>query len=121
MRIIIVQSEIEAAIAAHILGQMSINDDMELEIELNATRGSEGYTANIEVVPKTQPGAKKAKKKAAPAATSTSSDEPEKKAEKATPAKEEPTKPDEKEDSEAAPTGSIFGALRKPVNEPTDG
>jgi hypothetical protein len=139
MRITIIQSEIEEAIREKVLSQMSINDGMVLEIDLSATRGDDGFTAEINIIPEaaTKTATKKtpAKKKAAPA--------PEKAKDKAEPVEE----PDQAEEApveqeaaetpeveaeasvqmdeapakevpaeESKPTGSIFGGLKKPVN-----
>lgn len=49
MKIIIVQAEIEQAITQYILNQISINDDMDIKIELSATRGEAGFTATIDI------------------------------------------------------------------------
>jgi hypothetical protein len=52
MQITITQDEIETAIANFILSQVSVNEDMDINIDLKATRGDEGYTAVINIVPK---------------------------------------------------------------------
>lgn len=70
MKITIVQAEIETAIADYILGQMTINDDQELAIDLSATRGADGMTAEIIVKPKASTDAPARKK---PAASTTAS------------------------------------------------
>jgi hypothetical protein len=51
MQIIIVQSEIEAAIEAQIREQIVVRDDYRIDIELRATRGEDGYQAIIDIVP----------------------------------------------------------------------
>lgn len=125
MRIMIIQSEIEEAIAEKVLSQMSINENCELKIELSATRGPEGMTATIDVVEKAPEiplnvsgKVRAARKTAAPKA-------PEPVAEETSDAPVEQTGDpvevaDEGETQEeaapAAPTNSIFGALKKPVN-----
>jgi hypothetical protein len=53
MQITINQAEIEEAIRERILGQIQIKDGMRIDIDLRATRGDEGYTAVIDIVPKT--------------------------------------------------------------------
>lgn len=53
MQITINQTEIEEAIRNHILGQITVRDDMRIDIDLKATRGDEGYTAIIDIVPST--------------------------------------------------------------------
>ena len=55
MRITIVQTEIEEAIRNHILSQIQVQDGMEIEIDLRATRGAEGFQADIDIHPK-RPG-----------------------------------------------------------------
>lgn len=134
MRIMIIQSEIEEAIGEKVLRQMSINDDMELKINLSATRGEEGMTATIDVVAKAvdEPVKMPARRKAAttttaaPATTTSTGkaqggqaaaavqeDADEANDEKVVEAAEPQ---EEQEETPAAPTGSIFGNLRKPVN-----
>lgn len=53
MKIQIVQTEIEAAIRAHILNQIKVNDGMRIDMTLRATRGEEGFVADIDIVPDT--------------------------------------------------------------------
>jgi hypothetical protein len=53
MQIIIIQSEIEAAIEAQIREQIVVRDDYRIDIELRATRGEDGYQAIIDIVPVT--------------------------------------------------------------------
>jgi hypothetical protein len=53
MQITINQAEIEEAIRERILGQIQIKDGMRIDIDLRATRGDEGYTAVIDIVPAT--------------------------------------------------------------------
>lgn len=50
MQIIIVQSEIETAIRNHILSQITVNEGTEINIDLSATRGAEGFKATIDIV-----------------------------------------------------------------------
>ncbi len=50
MRIIITQEEIEEAIEKLILDQVEVPEDMRIDITLKATRGDEGYTAEIDIV-----------------------------------------------------------------------
>ncbi len=52
MRIIIIQSEIETAIRDYVQSQVTINDDQQIDIDLKATRGDDGYQAVIDIVPK---------------------------------------------------------------------
>lgn len=49
MRIIIVQAEIEAAIKAYVLGQISIAPGQEVTVEFKNTRGEDGATADINI------------------------------------------------------------------------
>ncbi|QEP29862.1 hypothetical protein HYP99_gp064 [Sinorhizobium phage ort11] len=51
MQITIVQAEIEAAITNYITQQVSVNEGMDINIELRATRGAEGFQAIIDIVP----------------------------------------------------------------------
>ncbi|QWY83752.1 holliday junction resolvase RusA-like protein [Rhizobium phage RHph_X3_15] len=51
MQITIVQSEIEAAITAYIKSQITVNENMDINIDLRATRGAEGFQAIIDIVP----------------------------------------------------------------------
>lgn len=53
MKIQIIQTEIEAAIRAHILNQIKVNDGMRIDMTLRATRGEEGFVADIDIVPDT--------------------------------------------------------------------
>ena len=56
MQITLIQSEIEQALKNYINDIMSVKDGMEIEIQLKATRGEEGTTAIIDIVPlKTKP------------------------------------------------------------------
>ncbi len=50
MRIILTQAEIEEAIEKLILDQVEIPEDMRIDIALKATRGDEGYTAEVDIV-----------------------------------------------------------------------
>ena len=51
MQITLIQSEIEQALKNYINDIMSVKDGMEIEIQLKATRGEEGTTATIDIVP----------------------------------------------------------------------
>lgn len=55
MQIIIIQTEIEEAIRNHILGQIAIKDDQRIDIDLRATRGSDGFQAVIDIVAESAP------------------------------------------------------------------
>lgn len=148
MKITLVQAEIEEAIRAFVLSRMSINDGMRLQIDLAATRGSTGFTADVDVVPEVETAplgvAKKvtaAKKTAAkvaadpaPVATTIARQEPAPEAEKqhepeaeagavqqpAPDASDDSQKPaPEVEEAAPAPKTSLFGNLGRPVNEKT--
>lgn len=126
MQIIMNETEIVDAIKSSVLNQMSINEGMTLEVDLRATRGDTGYTAEIIISPEVAekaPAKKTATKKAA--AKATPAKEPAKEADKPAPEPEpeaeatpevvvEEAKADEP--AEERPTTSIFGALKKPVN-----
>lgn len=62
MQITLVQSEIEEALSDFVLARMTIKDGMELKIDLAATRGTSGFTANVDIVPKVEPTLEVAKK-----------------------------------------------------------
>jgi len=49
MKITINQAEIESAITAYIMSQVSIRPDQKISIDLKATRGTEGYSAEIDI------------------------------------------------------------------------
>ena len=49
MQIIITEAEIKTAIRNHILQRMMFTTTQNIEVDLRATRGSEGYTAVIEI------------------------------------------------------------------------
>jgi len=66
MRITIVESEIHDAIKAHILSQISVKEGSQITIDLRATRGAEGFMADIEISNGTPADVKPA---AAPVAT----------------------------------------------------
>ncbi len=55
MQIIIIQTEIEEAIRNHILGQINVKDGQRIDIDLRATRGSDGFQAVIDIVPDSAP------------------------------------------------------------------
>lgn len=74
MQIIIVQSEIETAIRNHILAQINVREGMQINIDLSATRGADGFRATIDIVPNGTPAASNAPApSAAPAAAVTAS------------------------------------------------
>ena len=53
MKITIVQDVIEEAIRNHILSQIAVKPGMVITMELRATRGDEGFIANINIAPGT--------------------------------------------------------------------
>lgn len=60
MKIILVQAEIEAAITAYVLGQISVAEGHQITIDFKNTRGADGATAEIDIskpVPLTEQGA----------------------------------------------------------------
>ncbi len=52
MQIILVQSEINEALKNYVMSQINIKDDMEVSIDLAATRGEDGFKATISIVPR---------------------------------------------------------------------
>ena len=50
MQITINQNEIETAIRRYVMGKTEISADSTIAIKLRATRGAEGYQANISIV-----------------------------------------------------------------------
>lgn len=57
MQITLVQAEIEAAIKQYVLGHLAINAGMEIAIKLSATRGADGMTAAVDIIPSANPPA----------------------------------------------------------------
>lgn len=51
MQITITQTEIETAIRNHVLGLIAVRENMTIDIDLKATRGTEGFTAVIDIYP----------------------------------------------------------------------
>ena len=49
MKITINQAEIEEAITKHILSQITVKEGMNINIDLRATRGAEGFQADIDI------------------------------------------------------------------------
>lgn len=49
MRMTINQLEIEEAIRNYVMNQIHVKEDMEIQIKLRATRGEEGYQAEIDI------------------------------------------------------------------------
>jgi hypothetical protein len=76
MKIIITQAEIEEAIRDRILKQITVKDDMEITVDLSATRGDTGFTAAIDIIPKGTTAAAPAAKAAPVAAQAAQPAEP---------------------------------------------
>lgn len=55
MQITITESEIKTAIRNYILAQIAVREDHEIDVDLRATRGEDGYTALIDIHPATTP------------------------------------------------------------------
>lgn len=51
MQITLVQAEIEQALTEYIHRQINVREGMHIEIDLAATRGQQGFTAMIDIVP----------------------------------------------------------------------
>jgi hypothetical protein len=141
MRITINQDEIEEAIASHIMSQITINENMKIDIDLSATRGPQGFTATIDIVrrdeedagdaskpldisgkisaAKAEPETKKAPAKKAPAKAKAEA-EPEVEAETETEEPETDTPEEDIQSPEPQEAGekpaSIFAGLKKPTN-----
>lgn len=60
MQVIIVQAEIETAIRNHILSLVSVNPGMRVDVDIAATRGKDGFSATIDIVPEASEPTKKA-------------------------------------------------------------
>ncbi len=135
MKIIIAQADIEEAISNFVLGRMTINENMELAIDLSATRGPEGMTATIEVIAKkdelvmparaARTGAKPGPKPKAQTETVEQQVVAQNEPEIAQAVEEAPNEDNTSiaEQAEAAPTNeapksSIFGNLQRPSNTP---
>lgn len=84
MQITIPQSEIETAIIDYIQSRVQISEGMQIEIDLRATRGAEGFQAIIDIFPEGQSRPKpsaagaKEKTKAPPAAKTKTASAPKK-------------------------------------------
>ena len=137
MRITIVQDEIEEAVRDLILNRIQLKEDMQITVDLMATRGKDGITADIDISkvgsearteetrapePKTETkAAPKASPKtaSAPATNEESADEEEAAEDvveetEAEVAEEEPAQEEEAEPAPAPkkPAGSIFGNMK---------
>ena len=110
MQITINQNEIEQAITEYIESQVQLKDDQKITIDLKASRGPEGFTANIDIVK----GAEKRRVtdssvsiKDTPATKAEADKKSTPKAETETPKKEEPVA--EKETPKLDVTGNEVG------------
>jgi hypothetical protein len=120
MQVILIQTEIEQAIRDYINSQINIKEGMSINIDLRSTRGTEGFTANIDIM---KPGVCTVKVQMIPKCDEVVQHvEPEPVKEVATvpmPVDEPLIPVVEPVTQEEQPKKSLFGALRKPVNEPT--
>lgn len=142
MQITLIQAEIEQALKNYINDIMSVKEGMEIEIQLKATRGEEGTTAIIDIIPsKPKPAVRGSRVSGEAAGKSVSAakaepaklvieaepavveDEPEaavaekdeaEPAEAAVEAEDEPVEP---APAEAAPRQSLFAGLQRPKND----
>ena len=116
MKITMIQSEIFAAIEMWIESQGLATTGKDVDIKLAATRGPEGYTADVDI---TSSGTAPAPTVAKPAAEQNVST-PEPKSEEAPDAPEteaeEPTEEKTEEKPKTEAKASIFGNMKKPVN-----
>lgn len=55
MQITLIESEIKSAIKLYLEQNISLNPEMDIEVDFIATRGSEGLKASIDVAPKDAP------------------------------------------------------------------
>ena len=145
MQITLIQAEIEQALKNYINDIMSVKDGMEIEIQLKATRGEEGTTAIIDIIPskpKTAVRGSRVSGEAAGKSVSAVKAEPEPvkavepepepevavkaepevavaeeaEAEPAEAAVEAEAEPVEPAPAEAAPRQSLFSGLQRPKN-----
>ena len=145
MQITLIQAEIEQALKNYINDIMSVKEGMEIEIQLKATRGEEGTTAIIDIIPskpKTAVRGSRVSGEAAGKSVSAVKAEPEPvkavepepepevavkaepevavaeeaEAEPAEAAVEAEDEPVEPAPAEAAPRKSLFAGLSKPQN-----
>ena len=145
MQITLIQAEIEQALKNYINDIMSVKEGMEIEIQLKATRGEEGTTAIIDIIPskpKTAVRGSRVSGEAAGKSVSAVKAEPEPvkavepepepevavkaepevavaeeaEAEPAEAAVEAEAEPVEPAPAEAAPRQSLFSGLQRPKN-----
>ena len=125
MQITLIQAEIEQALKNYINDIMSVKEGMEIEIQLKATRGEEGTTAIIDIIPskpKTAVRGSRVSGEAAGKSVSAVKAEPEvavaeeAEAEPAEAAVEAEAEPVEPAPAEAAPRQSLFSGLQRPKN-----
>lgn len=127
MQITITQTEIETAIRNHVLGLIAVRENMTIDIDLKATRGTEGFTAVIDIYPAGGPNGGKPVEQNTDSPKLDAPKEPapkgETKAETKAAAKEEPVV-EAKAEAEAPvtqpkePVRPIFGKKSAPEKEP---
>ena len=118
MQITITQTEIELAITDYIKSQINVRDGMEIKIDIKATRGDQGMTAMIDIVPastvaqpataavtKSRPPKEEVKETPVELNENDNGPEPEPEAEKTEPKPEKETK-----------RSGLFADLKKPEN-----
>ena len=138
MQITIVQTEIEEAIKAHILSQISVKDNTRIDIDLKATRGAEGFQAVIDIVSADAPSqartqAAPVREQAAPQVSSkplgletqirdAQGSETTQAQNEADSVQEDAEGPVENGGTagNSSSRGSLFAGLNKPVNTPTE-
>lgn len=136
MQITITQTEIETAIRNHVLALIAVRENMRVDIDLKATRGTEGFTAVIDITPEDGPKGGKPEEVSKPevkAATKAEKTETKAEAPKAEVKVEEPVvevvetepeaepvadEPVAEEATATKPLRAVFGKKAEPVKEP---
>lgn len=126
MRIQIVQTEMEQAIKDFVLGQLNVNEGMDITVELRAGRGEDGFTADINIVPSQTKKQGTVKRSTTPAEKPKVevTREPEESSQEApvteetniTEPVEEDTQVEEVVEDKPRPAGSLFSGLKRPSN-----
>ena len=131
MQITLVQNEIEQAIKDFVRSQINIKEGMEIIIDLKATRGADGATANIDIVPATATATPVAVKPVVRAVVKEAVVQPRQEAQVEEPPADaqaadetvpeaavsnDPVADEIAEPAPAAPAKSLFSKLTKPVN-----
>lgn len=125
MRIIFTQPEIELAVKQYAVNQMGVKEGMDISIEMKSTRGEDGITAEVNILPLELVAAKAVETVVAVPATAKA---PEPKEETPVVEQEKPAEPDvPAQPVEAAPveaveetapvSKSLFGGVTRPVND----